>query len=43
MDLDPITREEHYLAKAGGQNVKTPTPITRQEMFLDAIAKAESQ
>lgn len=42
MVLEPITREEHYLAKAGGQNVQTPTPITRQEMFLDAIAKRET-
>lgn len=42
MVLEPITREEHYLAKASGQNVQTPTPITRQEMFLDAIAKRET-
>lgn len=36
-ELDPITRREIYLAKAGGQSVETPPPITREEIFLDAI------
>ena len=36
-ELTPITREEIFLAKAGGQNVVTPTPITRKETFLQAI------
>lgn len=35
----PITRKELFMAKAGGQDVKTPEPITREERFLDAIAK----
>lgn len=34
----PITRKELFLAKAGGQDVKTPEPITREERFLEAIA-----
>lgn len=37
--MDPITRKETFLAKAGGQDVTTPTPITREEYFLDQIAK----
>ena len=36
-ELTPITRKETFLAKAGGQNVVTPTPITREETFLQAI------
>lgn len=40
MALEPITREETYLAAAAGQIVETPEPITRKEMFLDAIAKS---
>ena len=35
---NPITRKEHFLAKAAGENVNTPDPITREEMYLDAIA-----
>lgn len=35
----PITRKERYLAKAAGQAVETPEPITREEMYLDAIAR----
>lgn len=35
----PITRKELFLAKAGGQDVKTPEPITREERFLAAIAQ----
>ena len=37
--MNPITRKEMFLAAAGGQNVTTPTPVTREEVFLDAIAK----
>lgn len=33
-DLNPANREETFLAKAAGQKVETPTPITRVEMFL---------
>lgn len=39
-ELTPITREEHFLAKAGGQDVTTPTPITRRETFLQGIIDA---
>lgn len=39
MELTPKTRKETFLAAAGGQDVTTPTPITREEVFLDAIAK----
>lgn len=35
---NPITRKEHFLAKAAGESVNTPEPITREEMYLDAIA-----
>ncbi len=37
-DLNPITRREVFLAAAGGQQVETPEPITREEKFLKAIA-----
>lgn len=39
MELTPKTRREVFLAAAGGQDVTTPTPVTREEVFLDAIAK----
>lgn len=39
MELTPKTRRETFLAAAGGQDVTTPTPVTREEVFLDAIAK----
>lgn len=39
MELTPKTRKEVFLATAGGQDVNTPTPITREEVFLDEIAK----
>lgn len=32
--LYPITRKEMFLAKLGGADVNTPTPITREEWFL---------
>lgn len=35
--LEPITREEMFLAKAAGMDVDTPEPITRREMFLSMI------
>lgn len=39
--LNPITRKEKYLAKAGGQNVDVPLPpITREEQFLKDIIDA---
>lgn len=41
-ELTPITRKEIFLAKAGGQNVVTPTPITREETFLQAIIDSGS-
>lgn len=40
MALEPITREEKYLARAAGQSVEVPEPITRKEMFLNAVAKS---
>ena len=36
--LEPITREEMFLAKAAGMDVNTPKPITRREMFLSKIS-----
>lgn len=38
MNLNPITREEKFLAKAGGEDVGELKPITRREKFLDRIA-----
>lgn len=39
--LNPITRKEKYLAKAGGQSVTVPLPpITREEQFLKDIIDA---
>lgn len=38
MSLNPITREEKFLAKAGGEDVGELKPITRKEMFLDRLA-----
>lgn len=35
---NPSTRKEMFLASAAGANVDTPAPITREEIFLDAIA-----
>lgn len=32
--IEPITREEMFLAKLAGQDVQTPEPITRKEMLL---------
>ena len=39
MAIEPITREEMFLAKAGGQDVQIPDPITRKEMFLQKIVE----
>lgn len=36
-ELIPITREELFLAKAGGMDVQTPNPISRRELFLQKI------
>lgn len=40
MELTPKSRRETFLAAASGQDVTTPTPVTREEVFLDAIAKS---
>lgn len=37
MAIEPITRKERFLAKAGGQQVGDLKPITREEMFLSKI------
>jgi hypothetical protein len=42
MSLNPITREEKFLAKAGGEDVGELKPITRKEKFLDRIARGGS-
>lgn len=36
-NLNPITRKEMFLAKAAGQEVPTPTPITKIEKFLQNL------
>lgn len=36
-ELNPITREEMFLAKASGQNTPELTPITRVERFLQNL------
>lgn len=35
--MEPITRQEKFLAKAAGQDVTTPKPITRVEKFLQNL------
>ena len=37
MSLDPITREEMYLAAAADNSITPPSPITRVEMFLQNL------
>ena len=32
--IEPITREEMFLAKLAGQDVQTPEPITRKDKLL---------
>lgn len=36
--MEPITREEMYLAAAAGYDVTPPEPITRKEFFLAKLA-----
>ena len=36
--LTPETRREKFLAKAAGEASTAPTPITREEIYLDAIS-----
>lgn len=38
----PETRHEIFLAAAAGESVEKPEPITREEMFLDAISAGGS-
>ena len=38
MELEPITREEMYLAAAAGHSVTPPEPRTRKEIFLSKLA-----
>lgn len=41
--MEPITRKEKYLAKISGEDVQIPEkPITREEMYLNAIAQGSS-
>lgn len=35
--LEPFTRKEMFLAKMAGMDVKTPTPYTREEMFMQNV------
>lgn len=37
--LNPITRREVFLAAASGEQIETPEPITREEMYLKKIAE----
>lgn len=36
--MEPITRDEMYLAAAAGEDVSVPEPITREEFYLAAAA-----
>ena len=40
MAIEPVTREERFLAAAGGRSVTTPEPITRKEQLLQGIIDA---
>lgn len=37
-DNTPVTREEFYLAKAGGQDVPVPSAVTREEYYLKKLS-----
>ena len=37
-NLEPITRKETFMAVAAGREYEKPTPVTREEMFLDDIS-----
>lgn len=34
---EPVTRLDHFYAKAAGMDVQTPPPITREEKYLSQI------
>lgn len=36
--MEPITRKELFMAKAAGENVNVPEPITREEKYLKYMA-----
>ena len=36
-EITPITREEFYLAKAGGQDVPVPSAVTREEYYFEKL------
>ena len=36
--MEPITRKELFMAKAAGENVNVPEPITREEKYLKHMA-----
>lgn len=40
MAIEPVTREERFLAAAGGRSVTTSEPITRKEQLLQGIIDA---
>lgn len=37
-EITPVTREEFYLAKAGGQDVPVPSAVTREEYYLKKLS-----
>lgn len=37
-EITPVTREEFYLAKAGGQDVPVPSAVTRKEHYLEKLS-----
>ena len=37
--MEPITRQEMFLAAASGEEITLPEPITREEMYLKAIVE----
>lgn len=37
--MEPITREEYYLAKMAGEDIALPEAVTREEEYLAAIAE----
>lgn len=41
--MTPKTRKETYLAKAAGDDVSIPSPITREEVYLNALATGEAE
>lgn len=41
--MEPLTREEIFLAKMAGEDIETPEALTRKEEYMDKIAEKINQ